>query len=107
MDGMKTEVLHQLSTGKGNAIPGKLLAQRLGERDTRQIRLTIQELIEDGIPIIGATKPPYGYFIAETPQECTECLKQLRGYGVMLFRHYKYLKRASHKTFAGQLSLRL
>jgi len=100
---MKSAVLNQLKVGKAHAISGKLLAQRLNEQDTRAIRLAIQELIEDGIPICGSAKKPAGYFIAETPTECKENLELLRSYGKMLFRHYKYLKRASHKKFSGQL----
>lgn len=103
----KSTVLAQLNTGRAKAVPGKLLAKRLGERDTRQIRLTIQELREEGIPIIGSPSPPYGYYIAETAEECTENLKQIRSYGVMLFRHYKYLKRAALKKFSKQLAMRL
>lgn len=102
---MKTEVLHQLSEGKDNAISGKILAQRLGQKDSRHARLAIIDLIvEDGIPIIGDSG--HGYYIATTRAECDKALKVLRdSYGVMLYRHYKYLKRAREKKFSGQLSM--
>ena len=101
---IKQAVLSQLGTGKGKALPGRLLAQRLNQRDTRQIRLAIQELIEQGIPVIGSAK--YGYFIAEDMEDCRENLEVLRSYGKMLWKHYKYLRLASRK-FTGQLSLKL
>ena len=85
-------VLENLKTGKSNALPGRLLAERLGERDTRRIRLAIQDLIEQGYPICGS---PKGYFIAETDEECRECLDQLMSYLKMIGRHHKYLLRAS------------
>lgn len=102
---LKTAVLQQLNTGKDKAIPGKLLAQRLGERDTRHIRLSIQELIREGTPIIGNAQ--CGYFIADNPEDVKECLKQLRSYGLMLFSHYSHLKKAGKKKFSGQLSMKL
>ncbi len=42
---LKQVVLRTLGRGKNSAIPGKILAQRLGERDTRNIRLAIVYLI--------------------------------------------------------------
>ena len=105
---LKSAVLSQLKNGKANAITGKLLAQRLNERDTRQIRLAIEELIRDGYPICSSPHKPYGYFIAENVGEITEALRVLRyGYGMEIFRHYKYLKLAGHKSFSGQLVLKL
>lgn len=86
-------VLRQLSKGKENAVSGKQLAQRLGERDTRYIRLAIIKLIESGKPICGISGT--GYFIAETPEECQECLDRLMSYIKMLSNHHKYLLRAS------------
>jgi len=101
---LRQAILEQLGTGKAKAIPGKVLAQRLGERDTRSTRLAMIDLIvEKGIPIVFSAK---GYYIAETPEECKEALKKLRKYGVMLFRHYKYLKLAARKKFSGQMSLK-
>ena len=102
---LKAEVLRQLGIGKDKALTGNLLKQRLGLKDTRPIRLAIIDLIvDDGIPIVSNDK---GYFLAQTPEECKEALKKLRAYGVMLFRHYKYLKLAAQKKFSGQMSMRL
>ncbi len=104
---LKSEVLRQLNKGSKGAITGKILAKRLDERDTRQIRLAIEELITDGIPICSSPHNPYGYFIAETPEEVKESLKTLRSYGKMLWKHYWTLKRAGQKQLSGQMSLRI
>lgn len=92
---LRQVVLSNLQKGKHSAVSGKLLAKRLGERDTRQLRLAIIELIEQGYPICGTAKPPHGYYIAETPEECQECLDQLMSYLKMIAQHHKYLLRAS------------
>lgn len=105
---LKTAVLQHLSIGKKHAIPGKLLATRLGENNTRQIRLAIQELIKDGLPIIGSPKQPYGYYIAKTAEECQENLEALMSYLKMIALHHKYLLRASRKLITPeQLRMRL
>lgn len=77
---LKTAVLRQLKRGKAHAIPGKVLADRLGERNTRRMRQAIRELISDGVPIVGSVTEPYGYYIAETPQECETYLAELKSY---------------------------
>lgn len=99
----KAEVLRSLNRGKEYALKGKLLQSRMGETSTRRIRLAINELIEDGVPVVFCDK---GYYIAESPEECIEALKKLRSYGVMLFQHYKYLKKAAHSNFSGQIPMR-
>lgn len=77
---LKTTVLRQLKRGKAHAVKGKVLATRIGERNTRQMRQAIRELIADGVPIIGSVTEPYGYYIAETPQECETYLAELKSY---------------------------
>ena len=100
---LKSAVLSQLGKGKSQALHGKRLAQRLGEKDTRMIRLAIQQLIVEEHPIIGSAK--YGYFIAETANECRENLDQLSSTLKMVGRHRKYLQKASFKHFSGQMRL--
>ncbi len=93
---LKQDLLRSLNHGQDHAIPGNLLAQRLGERDTRRIRRAIIDLIiEDGVPIIGDSGR--GYFIAETKEECKKCLETLMSYLKMVGRHHKYLLQASQK----------
>jgi len=68
----------QLHRGKARAIKGKKLAQLLGDTDDRLIRKEIRELIAEGHPIASSTEKPYGYFMAETPEEVEQYLKQLK-----------------------------
>jgi len=102
MEALELAVYRNLSTGKCYAIKGKLLAERLGEKDTRKIRLAIMEIIKSGIPVVSG---PTGYFIAETPEECAECLEVLNSYIEMTSLHRKYLKFAAEKKFVGQMKL--
>ncbi|MCJ7654947.1 MAG: hypothetical protein MUO97_06550 [Dehalococcoidia bacterium] len=69
----------QLHRGKARAITGKELAQVMGEPDDRRIRKEIRGLIAEDHPIAASTEKPYGYFMAETPQEVEQYLKQLKG----------------------------
>jgi predicted DNA-binding transcriptional regulator YafY len=69
----------QIHRGKAGAITGKELAQVMGEQNDRLIRKEIRDLIADGFPIASSTEKPYGYFMAETPQEVEQYLKQLKG----------------------------
>lgn len=69
----------QLHRGKDRAITGKDLAQILGETDDRMVRKEIRELIAEGHPIASSTEKPYGYFMADTPEEAEKYLGQLKG----------------------------
>jgi hypothetical protein len=105
---LKSSILNILLSHKGkeNAIIGKNLAQRLNQRDTRKIRLLIEELIADGYAICSTPHPPHGYFLAVSYQDVLEALKILRnGYALSLLHHYKNLKRAGFNTFSGQISM--
>lgn len=96
----KDSVLMQIPKGAANARTGKNIASYLCQRNTREIRLLIQELIADGYPICSSTQTPAGYFLAETREEVNENLKVLKyGYGREIFRHYKYLAHARDKMF--------
>lgn len=55
--------------GRDRAITGKGLARMLNHRDDRQIRLTIRELIKDGLPVASTTEPPAGYFLVSSWDE--------------------------------------
>ena len=103
----KAQVLDCLPGGKDKAIKGKELAMLLRERDTRSIRIAIQELIADGYPICSSASEPAGYFIACTREEVNENLKVLKyGYGHQIFQHYKYLAHARDRMFP-QLGLKI
>lgn len=96
-------ILKQLGKGKNHAVTGKLLAQRLNLKGTRQIRLAIVELRHKNIAILGGQT---GYFIAETPDEITEAQNYLRSYIIDLCIDLRDLKRIK-QNYCGQLSLKL
>jgi hypothetical protein len=112
---LKQAVLSQLNKGRMKALTQKVLASRLGltEKETRQIRLAILDIIyQDEICVCSATQKkveqpdgsviryPAGYYIAEFPEEADEALGVLKfGYGRELYNHYKALRKAKQKAF--------
>lgn len=55
--------------GEAQAITGRELATIFNLRDDRRVRLTIRDLITDGLPIAANTDVPAGYFIVATRRE--------------------------------------
>jgi len=94
---LKLEVRLLLRTGKEKAATGKVIALTLNYKNDRLIRQAIRELIADGIPIISSVNPPYGYYIANTPEEITEHLGELRHRALEILGRYKDLKLASRE----------
>ena len=81
----KSSLKHQLQTillkhhGRMHAITGQELAQMLGERDDRQIRLSIRQLITDGWPIASSNESPAGYFMVATWEEARRYADSIKG----------------------------
>src|SRR4030042_4005918 len=90
----------QLHRGKTRAITGKELAQILGEPNDRMIRKEIRELIADGHPIASSTEKPCGYFMAETPEEVDQYLKQLKSRLVKDAYRRRDFKKAAAKALS-------
>ena len=97
----------QLHRGKARAITGKDLARVMGELDDRRIRKEIRELIADGHPIASSTESPYGYFIAETPEEVDQYLKQLKSRLVKDAYRRRDFKKAASKALNKEKQLAL
>ena len=103
---LKLAILAQLKHGHENALTCNTLKVILGERDTRHIREELLNLVIDGHRIAALAKPPYGYFIADTPEECQEYLDFLLKYIINLAIHRKYFKRDARPIMQrGQLPL--
>ena len=67
-----------LNHGSNRATKSKELTQRCRATD-REVRLSIRELIADGIPIASSTDGKTGgYFIAETKLEAEDYIGKLR-----------------------------
>jgi len=83
----KVKLLHYLCRGEENAIKKDNLA-RLSGRGERSLRLELRALLDDGIPVCGNARPPYGYFIVGCPEEIRGEMRLIRSYGKELFRRY-------------------
>jgi hypothetical protein len=102
MSDFSLEVLKLLRIGKSGALTGKQLATLLGEKDTRQIRLALIELIEfKSIPIVGDAT--CGYFIAENVNQGVEAINRLTKTLKSTGHHRKVLERAVFKSLSGQM----
>ena len=71
---------------------------------TRKVRRIIEELIEQGEPIISTPHAKGGYCYIGGVGEAMECINRLRRKGVRIMLRARRLKRNSQK---GQLKLRL
>lgn len=67
---LKRELRHILERhiGRDSAITGESLARMVGQRN-RQVRQILEDLIEEGLPIVSTSEPPAGYFIATCHEE--------------------------------------
>ncbi len=104
---LKSAILHHLQYGKQSAMTGKVLSQRCGERGTRAMRQAIRELVQNGYLIGLSPRPPYGYYLIETPEELQECMATLQGYCVNAALHRRDLKRAASQRLFGQRKMTL
>ena len=78
--------------GRDRAITSRELSQLVGIPD-REIRLTIEELINDGLPVVSATEYPAGYFLPMTIEEAREYTQSLRSRSIQIFlRRRKVIK---------------
>ncbi len=106
---LKEALLYYLKHGVENAIKKDALARQCGVGE-RTLRLAIRELIDDGYPVCGTPKPPYGYYLANSPEEIAAELSLLRSYGLNLLHRYSTLRKIKASMVLlhpGQLSMRL
>ena len=94
-NGLKNSLLKELRVGQRRAIPGSLLAKRLGFKNDRVIRLAIRELTVDGIPVVSSIVPPMGFYIAETKEEVNKYAANMRSRLIETALHRRDLLRAS------------
>ena len=76
---LRKKVLGALKPGKKSAITGKELAQLCNRADDRLIRVTIEELLQEGVPVASSVTEPYGFYIASNAQEAAEYIRVLKG----------------------------
>ena len=81
--------------GRGRAITARELCGLVGLPD-RQLRLYIDELIDEGLPVISATEQPAGYFIPLSLDEARQYTCSLRSRAIEIFlRRRKVMKNAA------------
>lgn len=74
--------------GRHSAITSRELSSITLQPD-RAIRLAIEDLIRDGLPIVSATEHPAGYFIPSSIEEAREYTQSLRSRAVQIFLRRK------------------
>ena len=80
--------------GRAQAIASRLLTELTGAPD-RSIRMAIEDLITDGLPVVSATDAPAGYFIPANMDEAREYTKSLCSRAVVIFlRRKRVIKNA-------------
>lgn len=87
---MKTELKNILERheGRERAIKAQELACLL-DTDERHVRQVIEELIDDGLPVVSATESPAGYFIPVSLEQAKEYTQSLRSRAVLIFLRRK------------------
>lgn len=92
--------------GTGDALPSRALAWACKSTD-RDIRLTIRDLIAEGLPIASSTDGKNGgYFIASTPEEAKDYIGKLRHRIIQDCLRLRDFKRAARPLLEpGQLPL--
>ncbi len=94
-------VLAHLAIAKGSAhaITARTLAQALGHRSDRKLRVIIAMLIEAGHPIASSVGAQPGYFLIENAEEARRYLTTLRSRAVTTMIRYRDFSRAAQKHF--------
>ena len=90
----KTDIKRELRTilgrhiGRDSAITGESLARMVGQRN-RQVRQVLEDLIEEGLPIVSTSEPPAGYFLATSHKEAEEHTESLHSRAMSLLHRQK------------------
>ena len=74
--------------GRSRAITSRELSFLTGQPD-RKIRILIEKLISEGLPVISATERPAGYFIPTSLDEAKQYTQSLRSRAVEIFLRRK------------------
>ena len=85
--------------GQGNAIRGSELAARLKQRDDRKIRVVIDALIAEDIPIASSVSEPYGYYIIANEHEGLKYVQSLESRRDEIQNRIDNFRKAAEKYF--------
>lgn len=77
--------------------------------DARAVKEAVRSLVVDfRLPIMGSRRPPYGYYLAITPEEISQGLKTLRGEIVELARRIRSVESTNYlREMLGQIAVEL
>lgn len=91
---LKRELRHIFSrhVGRDRAITGESLSRMVGQRN-RQVRQLLEDLIDEGLPIVSTSEPPAGYFIPESMAEAKKYTESLRTRALALFIRSRKVRR--------------
>jgi predicted DNA-binding transcriptional regulator len=84
--------------GQRNAIRSNELARYL-KTEERRVRVAIQELIKDGVPICSSVSEPYGYFMVTNSDEALHYIKVLEEREKEIRARRESFERAAEKHF--------
>jgi predicted ArsR family transcriptional regulator len=106
-------LLRILSGHKGAAfaitIAELLKLSSLSHLDARAIKLAARGLVVDyGLPVVGMRRPPYGYYLAITPDELAEAIRPLIGEIKQIARRVRALQGSDYvREMLGQIPIQL
>ena len=79
MSGKSTQAfIDYIPHGRSRAITAERLGKMLS-MPSRQVTSVVQAYRQNGFPICASCSEPYGYFIAESPEELGQYIKSFRG----------------------------
>ena len=93
---------HFLNTINQHDIAAEFMERRDEHITPRRVRRIIEELIEEGYPIISTPVDPGGYAWEGEPGEALECYKRLRKKGIKILLRARRILRNSRR---GQLKI--
>lgn len=93
---------HFLNTINQHDIAAEFMSKREEHISPRKVRKIIEELIEEGYPIISTPVDPGGYAWIGGPGEALECYKRLRKKGIKILIRARRILRNSQR---GQLKI--
>ena len=99
------QLLEERHVGRKNAIKARILADRVGESE-RVVRAAISQARKDGVLILSAISPPYGYFVAENREEWQEFRhKNLRSRALDILETDRAMAQAARERFGPAVQL--
>jgi hypothetical protein len=85
--------------GRANAHNKARIMQALNLNDERVFREMIHQLRIIEVPVLSRSKPPFGYYLADTEDEAIEALSELNGRALDLHLTVKHIRNGLKREF--------